>query len=81
MTGCTVGRQIQLGMVRILTLCIVIAMTTVTGIGCIVVISVVACRTVSGDIQVSPRQYIEIIVNSECSWLPCRRGVTTGAIG
>lgn len=77
----TVGGQIQLGMIRVLALCKVIAVATVTGIGCIVVIAVVTGRTVGGNIQVRTSQYIEIVVNGECGRLPGCSGVTTGTIG
>lgn len=80
MTGGTVGGQIQLGVVRILTLRIVIAVATVAGIRSIVVVTVVTGRTVSCNIQVRSRQYIEVVVNSECSRLPGCRGMATGTI-
>lgn len=79
-TGGTVSGQIQLCVVRILTLCIVIAVATVAGIGGIVVVTVVACRTVARNIQVRSCQYIEVVVNSECSGLPGCRGMATGTI-
>ena len=73
--------QVQLGMIRILTLCVVIAVTTVTCIGCIVVVSMVTGSTVGGNIQVRTRQYIEIVVNGKGGGLPGCRGMTTGTVG
>ena len=73
MTVITRSRQVQLCMVGVLTLCIIIAVATIAGVGRIVVIAVVAGRAVACNILVRPRQNIEVIVNGECSRFPgCR---------
>jgi hypothetical protein len=56
---------------------VIIGMTTCAGIGCIIVITVVAGSTVVRDSRVRPDQLIEVIVNGESGWRPSRvRGVT-----
>lgn len=52
MTVITRSRQVQLCMVGVLTLCIIIAVATITGVGRIVVIAMVAGRAVACNILV-----------------------------
>ena len=72
MTFCTVGRKLLRNVIRVCCLCEIVVVATVTGIGCIVVITIVAGSTVVGDSRMSPEQLIEIIVYGECSRRPAR---------
>ena len=71
-TFCTVGRKLLRNVIRVCCLCEIVVVATVTGIGCIVVITIVAGSTVVGDSRMSPEQLIEIIVYGECSRRPAR---------
>lgn len=81
MTGFTGSGQVQLCVIRVLALYVIVAVATVTSIGCIVIVSVMTSRTVSSDILVRASQYIEIVVYGKRSWLPAGGGMTRCAVG
>ena len=70
MAGHTIRGKIAGGMVRIGRCIVIIQVASDTGIWRIVVVAVVAGRTVVGDGSVSAIQLIEIIVNIESCGLP-----------
>jgi hypothetical protein len=73
--------QIQLSVIRILTLCIIITVTAIAGIGCIVIIAMVTRGTVCCNVQVRSGKHKEIVVDGKCGRFPCRGGMTGGTIG
>ena len=70
MAVCTVRGELLSDVIGIGGGVIVIGVTTRTGVGCIVVVAVVACTTVVRDRRVCPDQLIEVIVNGESGWRP-----------
>ena len=68
----TVGREPGSFVIWIGGGIIVVLVTSHTGIRCIVVVAIVAGRTVVGNRSVGSCEWIEVIVNGESSWCPTR---------
>ena len=76
------SRELRCGVVRVVGRIILIGMTSITSIGCVIVIPVMASRTIICNYGMCPVQSIVIIVDRECSRLPTRIGcMTHGAVG
>lgn len=65
MTGLACGRELRGLVIWIICLVVVGEVAADTGIGCVVVIAVVARRALIGDSRMRPQQGIEIIVIGE----------------
>ncbi len=76
------GRELRCRVVRVGRSSVVRRVASVAGIGCIVVIAVVASRTVTGNGGVRTLQYVVIVVHRERSRFPTRVGGMAGrAVG
>ena len=80
-TICAVHGELLCNVIGVNGLVVVVRMTTSAGIGCIIVITVVAGSTVVRDSCMRPDQLIEVIVNGESSGSPSRVCSVAGFAG
>ena len=81
MAFCTVRGELLCYVVGICGGVVIVGMATGTGVGCIVVITIVTNRAVVGDGCVCSDELIEVIVNGESGWRPSRLGGVAGFAG
>ena len=81
MAFCTVRGELLCYVVGICGGVVIVGMATGTGVGCIVVITIVTSRAVVGDGCVCSDELIEVIVNGESGWRPSRLGGVAGFAG
>ena len=67
-------------MVRITGIVIILRMAARTGVGCVIVVAVVAFSAVIGNGRVCAVQRVKIVVVRECRRLPASGGMAGGTI-
>jgi hypothetical protein len=68
----TIGRELLCNVIGISGRVVVIGMASGTGIGRIVVVSVMTCRTVTGNSSMCSREWVEVVMQGESGRCPTR---------